>query len=128
MFASGAPSPSRAWPPTTPDPRVDPERFQGADAPHPGGWRRFPETWPEQVALSREVQEVVTAALTELPDRQRIVVALRDVDGHSTDEVCDLLGISAGNQRVLLHRGRAVVRAHLERYLAGTPTRSGVSR
>ncbi len=109
-------------------PTVDPERFQGADGPHPGGWRRSPEAWPEQVALTREVHDVVTAALTELPDRQRIVVALRDLDGHSTDEVCDLLGISAGNQRVLLHRGRAVVRAHLERYLAGAPTGSVVGR
>jgi RNA polymerase sigma-70 factor (ECF subfamily) len=69
------------------------------------------------------VQDVVSAALTELPARQRFVVALRDVDGHTSDEVCALLGISAGNQRVLLHRGRAVVRAHLERYLAGPPAR-----
>ena len=109
-------------------PTVDPARFQGAGDPHPGGWREFPEEWPEQVALTREVREVVTSAMTELPDRQRIVVALRDLDGHTADEVCDLLDISAGNQRVLLHRGRAVVRAHLERYLAGTPSRSGVSR
>ena len=109
-------------------PTVDPARFQGAGDQHPGGWREFPEEWPEQVALTREVREVVTSAMTELPDRQRIVVALRDLDGHTADEVCDLLDISAGNQRVLLHRGRAVVRAHLERYLAGTPSRSGVSR
>jgi RNA polymerase sigma-70 factor, ECF subfamily len=108
-------------------PTVDPERFQGADGRHPGGWVRFPEEWPEQVALSREVHEVVAAALTGLPVRQRVVVALRDLDGHSADEVCDLLGITAGNQRVLLHRGRAVVRAHLESYFASTPTRSEVS-
>jgi RNA polymerase sigma-70 factor (ECF subfamily) len=109
-------------------PTVDPERFQGRSEPHPGGWRRFPDEWPEHAALSREVHEVVAMALTELPTRQRIVVALRDLDGHSADEVCALLGITVGNQRVLLHRGRAVVRAHLERYLAGTPTRSEVSR
>ena len=48
--------------------------------------------------------------------RQRVVVALRDLDGHTADEVSQLLTITAGNQRVLLHRGRAVVRAHLERY------------
>jgi RNA polymerase sigma-70 factor, ECF subfamily len=101
---------------------VDPSRFRGPDDPYPGGWRTFPEEWPEQMMLTREVHEVVTAALTELPSRQRLVVALRDVEGHTSDEVCDLLGITAGNQRVLLHRGRAVVRAHLERYLVGTPT------
>jgi RNA polymerase sigma-70 factor (ECF subfamily) len=108
-------------------PTVDPERFQAAGEPHPGGWRQFPEEWPEQVTLGREVRDVVTTALTELSPRQRIVVALRDLDGHSADEVCDLLDISAGNQRVLLHRGRAVVRAHLEQYFATTATRSEVS-
>jgi RNA polymerase sigma-70 factor (ECF subfamily) len=107
-------------------PTVDPERFQAAGEPHPGGWRQFPEEWPEAVALSREVREVVTAALTELSPRQRVVVALRDLDGHSADEVCDLLDITAGNQRVLLHRGRAVVRAHLERYFATAAARSEV--
>jgi RNA polymerase sigma-70 factor (ECF subfamily) len=109
-------------------PTVDPSRFQGAGDPHPGGWRRFPEEWPEEVALTREVHAVVTEALTELPPRQRVVVALRDLDGHSAEEVCDLLDISAGNQRVLLHRGRAVVRAHLERYFAGSPSRREGSR
>ena len=104
-------------------PTVDPARFQGPGDPHPGGWREFPDEWPEQVALSRELREVVTVALTELPARQRVVVALRDLDGHTADEVCELLDISAGNQRVLLHRGRAVVRVHLERYFAGPAAR-----
>lgn len=99
-------------------PTVDPERFQGSRERHPGGWREFPEEWPEHVALSREIRDVVRMALAELPARQRVVVALRDLDGHSADEVCDLLDISAGNQRVLLHRGRAVVRGHLEQYFA----------
>jgi RNA polymerase sigma-70 factor, ECF subfamily len=109
-------------------PTVDPERFQGASEPHPGGWRRFPDEWPEEAALSREVHEVVADALTGLPERQRVVVALRDLDGHSADEVCELLGITDGNQRVLLHRGRAVVRARLESYFTHTTTRSEVSR
>jgi RNA polymerase sigma-70 factor, ECF subfamily len=108
-------------------PTVDPERFQRTGEPHPGGWRRFPEEWPEHVALSREVHDVVATALTELPDRQRVVVALRDLGGHSSEEVCELLDISAGNQRVLLHRGRAVVRAHLEDYFASAAARSEVS-
>jgi RNA polymerase sigma-70 factor (ECF subfamily) len=109
-------------------PTVDPERFQGPGEPHRGGWRQFPEEWPEQVALSREVHTVVATALSQLPPRQRVVVALRDLDGLGADEVCDLLGISSGNQRVLLHRGRAVVRAHLERYLTTAPARNEVSR
>jgi RNA polymerase sigma-70 factor, ECF subfamily len=109
-------------------PTVDPERFQGPGEAHPGGWRTFPDEWPEHVALTHEVRNVVTAALTELPERQRIVVALRDLDGHTSDEVCELLDISAGNQRVLLHRGRALVRARLERYFDTVPaTRSEVT-
>jgi RNA polymerase sigma-70 factor (ECF subfamily) len=103
-------------------PTVDADRFQGRDEPHPGGWRHFPVEWPEHVVLSREVHEVVAEALKELPSRQRLVVALRDLDGHSADEVCDLLQVSAGNQRVLLHRGRAVVRARLERYFESVHT------
>ena len=97
-------------------PTIDPSRFQGAGDAHPGGWRQFPDEWPEQSFLSHEMREVVTRALDELPPRQRVVVSLRDLDGHTADEVSELLTITAGNQRVLLHRGRAVVRAHLERY------------
>ena len=99
-------------------PTVDPERFQGPDERYPGGWRQFPDEWPEQSALSSEMHEVVRQALDLLPPRQRVVVAMRDLDGHPAEEVSELLGISTGNQRVLLHRGRAVVRAHLERYYA----------
>jgi RNA polymerase sigma-70 factor (ECF subfamily) len=47
------------------------------------------------------------------------VVTLRDVEGYTSDEVCDLLQLSAANQRVLLHRGRAALRAALETYLTG---------
>jgi RNA polymerase sigma-70 factor (ECF subfamily) len=100
-------------------PTVDPSRFQSASDAHPGGWRRFPDEWPEQSYLSNELREVVSQALEQVPPRQRVVVALRDLDGHTAEEVSELLAISAGNQRVLLHRGRAVVRAHLERYYAG---------
>jgi RNA polymerase sigma-70 factor (ECF subfamily) len=109
-FASLAPEDS--------GPTVDPSRFQGPDGEYPHHWRVVPHEWPEQATLTREVHEVVAEALAGLPPRQRVVVALRDLDGHSADEVCALLGVTLGNQRVLLHRGRAVVRAHLERYFA----------
>ena len=66
--------------------------------------------------LAGEVLRLLGTALTELPARQRVVVTLRDVQGLTGDEVCDVLGISAGNQRVLLHRGRAALRARLEGY------------
>lgn len=52
--------------------------------------------------------------LDDLPGRQREVVVLRDVEGLSSDEVCIVLDISVGNQRVLLHRGRTRLREILE--------------
>lgn len=104
------------------------ERFQGPDGEYPGHWRAPPPPWPEEVTMSHEIHEVVKAALDTLPPRQRVVVALRDLDGYDASEVSTLLGISGGNQRVLLHRGRAVVRAHLDRYLAGTPAAEVGSR
>ena len=102
-------------------PAVDPSRFQGPEGPFPGGWRAFPAEWPEQAALAHEVDGVVAEALRSLPARQRAVVSLRDVEGLSAQEVSELLELSTGNQRVLLHRGRSVVRAHLERYFATAP-------
>lgn len=105
-------------------PTVDPSRFQDAHEPYPDHWRQLPREWPEQVVLGHEVQQVVAEALATLPERQRLVVQLRDVEGHPAGEVCTLLGITPGNQRVLLHRGRAAVRAHLERYFAASTTPS----
>jgi RNA polymerase sigma-70 factor (ECF subfamily) len=97
-------------------PTVDPSRFRGADDPYPGHWRSSPRAWPspEDVAVAAETRSQLATALAVLPGRQRVVVTLRDVVGHSSDEVCELLSISAANQRVLLHRGRAALRAALE--------------
>jgi len=61
--------------------------------------------------------EQVKAAIEALPVTQREVILLRDVAGLEADEVCQLLSISAANQRVRLHRGRAAVRTRLEDYL-----------
>jgi RNA polymerase sigma-70 factor (ECF subfamily) len=101
-------------------PTVDPNRFQGPDEPYPGHWREFPPTWPspEQRVLDGELRARLDQALGGLPDRQRIVITLRDVEGYSADEVCSILEISAANQRVLLHRARGYVRARLEAYLS----------
>jgi len=102
-------------------PTVDPTRFRGPGDQWPGGWtvEGRPTTWepsPESSAIAGEIRGRVAAALRELPDRQRVVVSLRDVHGLSSDEVCTTLGISAANQRVLLHRGRARLRTVLEDY------------
>jgi RNA polymerase sigma-70 factor (ECF subfamily) len=97
---------------------VDPRRFQSAGDPFPGHWWEAPAVWPapESGVLGQEVRALLLAALAELPERQRIVIALRDAEGWPAEEVCELLGITAANQRVLLHRARAFVRGELEKY------------
>lgn len=99
-------------------PTVEPERFQGSGEDHPGHWRLFPSPWPspEEQAQAGELRTVLAAACAHLPARQRAVLVLRDVDGYSADEACAILGVSATNQRVLLHRARAFVRGRLEEY------------
>lgn len=102
-------------------PTVDQSRFRGSDDQWPGHWTPdgAPAPWPaepEQAALAGEIRAYLASALETLPARQRTVVSLRDVHGLSAEEVCDLLEISANNQRVLLHRGRARLREVLEDY------------
>ncbi|MCV2491948.1 sigma-70 family RNA polymerase sigma factor [Geodermatophilus sp. YIM 151500] len=104
-------------------PTVDPSRFQGPDGAYPGHWTSTgaPRPWeqPERRLLDREVGGLLGRALAELPERQRIVVQMRDVHGMSAEETCAALQLSPGNQRVLLHRGRAALRALLEDYYRG---------
>ena len=101
-------------------PAVDPERFSGPSDPYPGHWSRPPADWrslPEDALLGRETLAAVMAAIEALPPAQRTVITMRDVAGCDGPEVCAALGISEGNQRVLLHRARSRVRAALERRL-----------
>ena len=85
-----------------------------------GLWEERPAPWPidDPAVLyqNREVMEVVGNALATVPDAQRQIVLLRDVEGLSATEACNVLEISETNQRVLLHRGRARLRIALDRY------------
>lgn len=106
-------------------PTVEPERFRDADDAWPGHWtlQGAPQPWrtdPAVAVLRAEVRDLLATALEALPDRQREVVVLRDVQGCDSAEVCQILGVSPGNQRVLLHRGRARLRAALEGYYRRT--------
>jgi RNA polymerase sigma-70 factor (ECF subfamily) len=100
------------------EPAVDADRFLGRDHPsHPYGWAAPPRAWPQERLLARETLGVLSDAIEGLPDTQREVIRLRDVEGWSAAEVAGALEISDGNQRVLLHRARSRVREALERYL-----------
>jgi RNA polymerase sigma-70 factor (ECF subfamily) len=99
------------------EPTVSPERFLDAGDGRPGPWAVPPESWarvPEDALLGKETQAVIEAAIAELPPRQQEVITLRDVEGLDSQEVAEHLRVSEGNQRVLLHRARAKVRAALE--------------
>jgi RNA polymerase sigma-70 factor (ECF subfamily) len=96
---------------------VDRRRFD-----EKGSWSDPPRHWSDEVVerlSSGPFLAQVQAALADVPESQRAVVTLRDLDGLSSKEVCDVLGISEANQRVLLHRGRSRIRALLERDVVG---------
>lgn len=97
-------------------PAVAPERFNER-----GMWAAAPTAWtrsPEELLAQRETLTALEAAMAALPERQRQVVLLRDMLGWTSDEVCNVLEVTETNERVLLHRARARLRAALETHLA----------
>jgi RNA polymerase sigma-70 factor (ECF subfamily) len=98
------------------EPSVSPERFQAN-----GHWVSFPQSWddiPEDRLLSKEVRSVIQQTIDLLPVTQRAAITLHDIEQLPSKEVCNILGVSETNQRVLLHRARSRVRRALEQYLA----------
>jgi RNA polymerase sigma-70 factor (ECF subfamily) len=98
------------------EPAVDPSRFTDREtwAEPPGRWERGD---PESLLLRAETRHAIQEAIAGLPAAQRAVVTLRDVQGFSSGEVCNILQLSETNQRVLLHRARSRLRRELERHL-----------
>ncbi len=92
---------------------VDSARFSSI-----GTWSDGPRAWteddPEALLRRREVLGAIGECIAALPENQRAVVTLRDLEGWSSEEVCNALGVSESNQRVLLHRARTKIRAILE--------------
>ncbi len=96
-------------------PSVPPSRFTGPDG--RGAWSQPPARWselPDERVLSESTFQQIAAVASQLSETQRRVFVLRDVEGWSSAEVCQLLDLSEANQRVLLHRARSRVRAALE--------------
>jgi RNA polymerase sigma-70 factor (ECF subfamily) len=96
-------------------PTVDPARFTSE-----GAWTSAPADWhddPEAALDSAEALRIAREAIAELPERQKIVITLRDLEGLSSDEVRNVLDLTETNQRVLLHRARAKVREALEDWI-----------
>jgi RNA polymerase sigma-70 factor, ECF subfamily len=107
----------RSVPVADPEPAVDPARFDVS-----GHWADPPEHWIEAAEGRLEAEKLadrIRELMDELPARQREVVILRDVEEMSSEEVCSVLAISDGNQRVLLHRGRSRLRQLFEDEFGG---------
>jgi RNA polymerase sigma-70 factor (ECF subfamily) len=101
---------------------VEASRFLPADDEWAGHWANGLASWddqPEERMLSRETMTQLGSFIAMLPPKQRTVITLRDVEGLDGKEVCRLLGITDGAQRLLLHRARSRVRREMERYLIG---------
>jgi RNA polymerase sigma-70 factor (ECF subfamily) len=99
------------------EPAIDPARFWPEGHPWAGHWCAWPNPWPdspEQRTLGGELRELLQRAIDDLPPLQAEVLVLRDVEGLTGPEVCDVLGVGDAHERVLLHRARSKVRAALE--------------
>lgn len=104
---------------------VDASWFQGHDDDEPGHWLTSPADWarlPETQLLGAETSVIVRDAIDQLPSAQRQVITLRDIEGFTAAEASEVLDITDGNQRVLLHRARSRVRGALEAYFEGAAT------
>jgi DNA-directed RNA polymerase specialized sigma24 family protein len=105
------------WFPTTAT--VDEARFQGADEPHPGHWRRFPRAWPPIDPDDPVIRDTLASGIDALPRRWRAVVVARDVDGRPAAEVSEQHGVTPAQQRAMLNRARAMLRERLAREFEG---------
>jgi RNA polymerase sigma-70 factor, ECF subfamily len=104
------------------EPAVPGDRFRPLDDPWPNNWALPPHSWGESSdarLLARETMDLVQGAIAQLPPAQQQVITLRDVEGWSPEDVCNVLDVSETNQRVLLHRARSRVRAALEAHFEG---------
>lgn len=103
------------------EPAVDADRFHGSGR-YEGHWTSAPSRWselPENRLVGKETIGIAQAAIDALPEMQRTVITMRDIEGWGSEDVRNVLGLSESNQRVLLHRARAKVRRALELYLEG---------
>jgi RNA polymerase sigma-70 factor (ECF subfamily) len=107
---------------TADEPAVPGDRFRPADDQWPENWAVPPHSWGEasdERLLATETMDLIQGAIAQLPPAQQQVITLRDVEGWTPQEVCNVLNVSETNQRVLLHRARSRVRAVLETHFEG---------
>ena len=109
--------------PDTGGPSVPVERFYDSSREELAGrWARPPKNWDsnrEEKLLGQETRALIESTMEKLPPSQREVLTVRDIEGCTSEEACNLFGLTKTNQRVLLHRARSKVRQVLENYFEG---------
>lgn len=85
-----------------------------------GHWAQAPGAWhddsPEALLSQEDFQRCLEKTLAALPATQRTALLMRDQDGLDLDAICNLLGVSASNIRVLVHRARVRVYGMIEHF------------
>ena len=85
-----------------------------------GHWQSSPIAWhfsgPEELLCEQDLQRCLDHTLLDMPENQRVVLTMRDIQGMELDEICNSLEIGASNVRVLLHRARTRVYRMIDRY------------
>jgi len=85
-----------------------------------GGWSAPPQPWhedsPEALLSSDELQERIQTQIQKLPDNQRIVIVLHDIEGLGFSQICNIIEVSQSNVRVLLHRARLAIKKVIDEH------------
>jgi RNA polymerase sigma-70 factor (ECF subfamily) len=97
-----------------------------------GHWAEVPKLWdelsPERIVGGRQLWDHVQTVIDALPAGQKAVILLRDMEGRDAEETCEVLDISAENQRVLLHRARSRIRKEIDSLIGAAPAREAITR
>lgn len=85
-----------------------------------GHWREHISQWdletPEAILANEQLSDIIRQAFEKLPPQQQAVLTLYDLEGETMPQICNILGISASNARVLLHRARSVIHQQIHQY------------
>ncbi len=110
IVANRAISHLRSRPPEVSRPGVEDDQSASDWFDASGSWASPPTGWhgdsPDALLAAEDLQDCIDKHLLDMPDSQRNVLVLRDMQQMNFEEICNELSLSASNARVLLHRGR----------------------
>lgn len=99
---------------------VIPAYLNGERFNNDGSWSSPPPLWdiesPEKILENEQLRQCIEKTIELLPDVQKSVFLLRDIEQQSLEEICNILDISNSNVRVLLHRARVRLMQIIDQY------------